>query len=54
MSKPLGVTFIATCPNCGTEVQVVVTKKELKAVMKGFKLPLDKAQLYAEKRVKGK
>lgn len=37
MSKPKTVALIGTCPRCGESVQLVVSKKQIKAIMKGFK-----------------
>jgi transcription initiation factor IIE alpha subunit len=31
------VALIGTCPRCGESVELVVSKKQLKAIMKGFK-----------------
>lgn len=49
--KPTGVTVVTTCPHCGESVEIVITKKELKAMLKGFKLPVREAQLYGEKEI---
>ena len=48
--KPKSVALIGTCPHCGESVELVVTKKYLKAIMKGFKAgsPVE-ANLLAEK-----
>jgi len=35
--KPKSVALIGTCPHCGESVEVIVTKKQLKTIMKGFK-----------------
>jgi len=35
--KPKSVALKGTCPRCGEEVELVVTKKQVKALMKGFK-----------------
>lgn len=50
--RPESVALIGTCSQCGTEVQIIVTKRELKAILKGFKLPIDKAQRYSEERMR--
>lgn len=35
--KPKAVGLKGTCPRCGEEVEVIVTKKQVKALYKGFK-----------------
>jgi len=35
--KPKSVALIGTCPRCGESVELIVTKKQVKALMKGFK-----------------
>ena len=37
MSKPKTVSLFGNCPNCGEAVEMVITKKQIKAIMKGFK-----------------
>lgn len=37
MSNPKTVSLIGTCPRCGESVELVVSKKQIKAIMKGFK-----------------
>ena len=50
--KPNSVALIGTCSQCGTEVQIIVTKQELKAILKGFKLPVKEAQRYSEEKIR--
>ena len=49
MSKPKSVALIGTCPRCGETVELIVTKKQVKALMKGFKTgsPIE-AEILAE------
>jgi len=50
MSKPKGVALVGTCPRCGESVEVIVTKKQLKAIMKGFKASSpSEAEMLSEK-----
>ena len=35
--KPKSVALIGTCPRCGESVELIVSKKQIKAIMKGFK-----------------
>jgi len=49
MSRPNTVAVSGTCPQCGTEVQIVMSKKELKMLLKGFKMPIRQAQIQTEK-----
>ena len=37
MFPPKSVALKGTCPRCGEEVELVISKRQLKAVMKGFK-----------------
>lgn len=50
MSMSKSVALIGTCPHCGETVELVVTKKQIKAIMKGFKAgSLSQAEIVAEK-----
>ena len=51
MSKPLkAVALKGTCPRCHEEVELILTKRQLKALLKGFKAPTpSQANLTVEK-----
>lgn len=51
MSKrPEGVRLIGTCSHCGEAVELILTKKQIKGIMKGFKASSSsQAELVAEK-----
>jgi len=50
--KPNAVGLKTTCPYCGEEVEIIVTKKQIKALAKGFKYPTpSKADLETEKNM---
>jgi len=51
--KPNSVALIGICPNCGESVRVIVNKKQLKTLLKGFKTsnPRD-AEMLVEKILK--
>jgi len=48
MSRPNAVALVVRCNQCNTEVQIVISKKELKLLLKGFKLPMKEATRYVE------
>ena len=50
--KPKAVGIIGTCPKCGEPVEFILTKKEVKALFKAFKLDSkSKAEIYVEKTI---
>lgn len=50
MSKVKSVALIGTCPRCGESVEMVITKRQIKAIMKGFKTGSpSQAEITAEK-----
>jgi len=49
--RPSHVALIVTCPRCGESVEIVITKKQAKAIYKAFKLPIREAQLKGEKAI---
>ena len=52
MSKPdNSVVFKAKCPSCPESMLIRITKKQLKELLKGMKLPPDKATAYYERHV---
>lgn len=51
MSTPVGVKLAMPCPYCHNEIYCTMTKKELKLVMRGFKLRTDKANMYISMKV---
>jgi len=46
------ISFSVTCPRCGSEVSLNLTKSEVEAILKGFDLTKEKAQAFIEKRLK--
>lgn len=36
-APPKSVTLIAVCPHCGEETQIILNKKDVKELLKGFK-----------------
>jgi len=51
LSKPVAVKLSMPCPYCHTEVYCILTKRELKEVMKGFKMQLPTADKYIMMKV---
>ena len=55
--KPNMVALIWTCPKCGEPIEIAFTKKEIKAILKGFKhqdkATMEKVVEQALKRVRG-
>lgn len=50
MRKPKSVSLAGTCPKCGESVEMVISKKQIKALMKGFKAgSKGEAEILAEK-----
>ena len=49
--KPKAVGIIGNCPRCGEAVEFILTKKEVKMLMKAFKMPKSKAEIYCEKTI---
>lgn len=50
MRRPKTVGLTGTCPHCGESVQIVVSKRQIKAIMKGFKAGSEaQAEMVAEK-----
>ena len=47
--RPKAVKLVTTCPNCGEAVEIIITKKQLKALWKDIKLPIGQASVQAEK-----
>lgn len=51
--KPKSVNLVGTCPHCGEAVELVLSKKQAKALMKGFKAGSpSEAELIAELHMK--
>ena len=46
--RPKAVKLVTTCPNCGEAVEIIITKKQLKAMWRDIKLPIGQANLRAE------
>jgi len=50
--KPKAVGIVGTCPHCGESVEFILTKKEVKALFKAFKMSnKSKAEIYVEKAI---
>ncbi len=52
MPRPKSVAISATCPHCGEEVQIILSKREVKALFKGFKVDIRQAQIVTEKALR--
>jgi len=44
--------MVGVCPHCGETVTVILTKPELKEMLKGMKMPIHDANLLLEQQVK--
>lgn len=42
------VKVLGTCPHCNEAVEMVMTKKQVKMILKGFQMPIMRAQLMTE------
>jgi hypothetical protein len=51
LSKPIAVKLAMKCPYCNCEVYCMLTKQELKRVMKGFKMQTDNANIQIHLKV---
>jgi len=49
--KPKAIALVGVCPHCGEPIEIVISKKQIKAIYKGFKLPVLQAQIQAEKTI---
>jgi len=49
--KPKAIALVGVCPHCGEPIEIVISKKQIKAIYKGFKLPILQAQIQAEKTI---
>jgi len=54
MSRPDHVKLIGVCPRCGESIELVMSKREIKMLYKGFKRPVLEAQLQVEKELESK
>jgi len=45
------VKLVTVCSNCGEAVEIIMTKKQLKELLKEIKLPVEQASLRAEERI---
>ena len=48
LSQQKMLRLIANCPHCGETVEIEVTKREVKEMLKGFKLSLKEANLRSD------
>lgn len=48
-NKVKSVALVGTCPRCGESVEMIVSKRQIKAIMKGFKAhSTSQAEIIAE------
>lgn len=50
VQKPKAVSLVCVCPHCHESVELVLTKKDLKELLRDFKLPTYQAQIRSERR----
>ena len=48
MERSSFVKLVAVCPHCGESVEIVMSKKEVKRMMKEFKMGIKEAQQHAD------
>lgn len=53
MPRPSHVALVGTCPHCHESVELIVSKKQAKAIFKAFKLNIREAQLKGEASIHG-
>ncbi len=41
--------LVAVCPKCGESIEITVTKKQAKALLKAFKMPKTEGMKYFER-----
>lgn len=53
MSLKKSIGFIAPCPRCGTKVEIIITKRQMKEALKALKVSNSPAQaeILAEKLI---
>ena len=48
MPRPQSVALVGVCPRCGESIELLISKKQAKLIVRGFKMDIHQAQLQAD------